>query len=205
MSLFAKLLGSFDSFDSGGITDSAASFKPNYYTGWIALVNNVEYIITGNTASTLYFSNQITAVGDYEIAFIGRNYLIQFESDCSNLIKIPDQLITSKYYIADTDLTNEVTVYLRGLNTSSFNPLNNILNLTVLQPAFAYHVLDLIYRDLMIDGSSYEAFKSLDMYRKDYSSSLSVGKALLEVDYNQNGTADPNEVRISASTVFFSR
>jgi hypothetical protein len=30
MSLFAKLLGSFDSFDSGGITDSAASFKPNY-------------------------------------------------------------------------------------------------------------------------------------------------------------------------------
>ncbi len=201
--LFDKITGTTTSYDSSSITDSTASWTEDQFVDWYVVIDDTEYQITANTTDSLSFSNSLSSNLTYSIEFIGRDYLTELESDLSNSTKVPDALISKKYNQANLDLHNKVFSYLRKLNESDFNPLDNILNLEILQQAFAYYMLSKIYQDLMVDQESFEGFKGYNMYEKSYIDGIKDGLALLQIDYDEDGEADYNEKADSASTFSF--
>lgn len=204
--IFDKITGTSTSFDENGITDNTKNFTVNYYVGWFIVINSVEYKITANTATTISFENSIVANSDYSIRFVGRTFLTELESDASNDIKIPDSLIDNKYNQVNVDITNKVFAYLRKLTTKDFDPLANILNLIIMQQTFAYLLLSKVYNDLTIDQNSFESFKAYNTYDKNYNDTIKDSLALLQIDFNEDGEANYNEITSSASTyVYLSR
>ena len=204
--IFDKITGTSTSFDENGITDNTKNFTVNYYVGWFIVINSVEYKITANTATTISFENSIVANSDYSIRFVGRTFLAELESDASNDIKIPDSLIDNKYNQVNVDITNKVFAYLRKLTTKDFDPLANILNLIIMQQTFAYLLLSKVYNDLTIDQNSFESFKAYNTYEKNYNDTIKDSLALLQIDFNEDGEANYNEITSSASTyVYLSR
>lgn len=204
MSTFDKVSGSFGSYTATGITDSTAEWTVNSYQNWYVTILAVEYKITSNTADTLTFDNSLIAVGDYEIAFLGRTYLTEIESDCSNTSKIPDALILKKYNQANIDIYNKLFAYLRKSYTSDFDPLAYIINVFILQQSYAYYMLYLIYTDLMISEGSFNQFKA-DLYYNQYKDAIKDGLALIQVDFDKDGVADPEEKSDSAGGFSLSR
>jgi hypothetical protein len=209
--LFDKVSGSYDSFDANGITDSTASFKIDEFKNWYVTIASVEYQITSNTATTLSFSNALASTGSYEIAFVGRDYLNQLESDYSNTTKISDDLISKKYNQSNIDVSNRLVAYLRGLygmNTNSyavngafvsdFDPLANILNLDIMQQTFAYYMTYLVFKDLSLDTDSQNYFKSEDFFTL-FKSTIKDSLALIQIDFNEDGEASNEEKRDSVS------
>ena len=209
--LFDKVSGNYDSFDSAGVTDSTASFKVDQFKGWYVTISSVEYLITGNTATKLLFSNSIAAVGSYEIAFLGRTKLNEIESDFSNTTKINDDIISKKYAQANIDISNRVVAYLRGLYNmnrdyytvngaylNEFDPLANILNLDIVQQSFGYYVTYLIFKDLSIDQDSYNSFKSEDNFTL-FKDTIKTNLALIQIDFDEDGKASNEEKRNSVS------
>lgn len=201
--LFDKVTGTSTSFDSNGITDSSASWVADQFKNWFVTFNSVEYKITSNTATTLVFDNAIVADNTYEIAFVGRTFLTEIESDASNTTKISDEDISKKYNQTNTDLSNKVFAYLRTNYASDFDPLNYILNLEIMQQSFAYYLLGKIYQDLMIDQESFEGFKGYNMFEKSYNDGVRDALSLLQLDSNKNGEADPVEKAYSVSTTTY--
>lgn len=202
--LFDKISGTSTSFDSDGITDSTASFTEDALVGWFAVIDSVEYEITANTTTTLSFANSLTENSDYEIVFVGRDFLTQIESECSDTTRIPSALIEKKYAQVNNDLQNKVFAYLRGLYTNStFDPLTNILNLTILQQTFAYLLLSKVYEDLSIQQDSFESFKGFNMYAKNYGDGVKDALALIQIDFNEDGVADFDEKNRSVSSMGF--
>lgn len=201
--LFDKITGTITSYDSGGITDSSASFKADYYKDWFVTLGGIEYKITSNTATTLSFENSISSNLDYSIEFLGRTFLTELESDCANTTKVPDALIEKKYNQANNDIHNKIFAYLRGYYKGTYDPLVNIFNLIVMQQSFGYYVLSKIYQDLMIDQDSFESFKGYNMYEKSYIEGVKDSLALLQLDINSDSTIDAKEKAESASVYSF--
>ncbi len=209
--LFDKISGNYDSFDSNGITDIAASFKVNEFKDWYVTIASTEFRITSNTATTLSFSNSLASTGSYEIAIVGRVNLTELESDFSNLVKIDDAIISKKYNQANTDMSKRVTAYLRplygmdrafytlkGSFVNDFDPFANILNLEIMQQSFAYYLTYLVFKDLSIDEASYNTFKSEDnftLFKDTVKDSLS----LIQIDFDEDGEADSEEKRNAVS------
>ena len=192
MSTFDKISGSYTSYDSASITDSSATWVTNAYQNWYVTIASTEYKIESNTSDTLTFSNSLVATGTYEIAFLGRTYLTEIESDCSNSTKIPDALILKKYNQANIDIYNKLFAYLRKLYSTDFDPLTNILNVYILQQAYAYYMLYLLYTDLMILEGSFNQYKA-DLYYNQYKDTVKDALALIQIDFDEDGTADASE------------
>ena len=209
--LFDKISGSYDSFDSDGITDSTASFKVNQFKDWYVTIATVEFRITSNTATTLSFSNSLASTGSYEIAFVGRVYLNQIESDFSNTTKITNDLISKKYDQTNIDVSNRTVAYLRplygmdrsfytpkGAFVNDFDPLENILNLEIMQQQFAYYLIYLVFKDLSLDQDSHNYFKSEDHFTL-FKSTVRDTLSLIQIDFDEDGEADSEEKRNAVS------
>ena len=214
--LFEKSEGISTSSDSEGIIDSAKTFEVNKYKGWFCeityTVETVEMFfnlkIASNTATKIVFEEAIDfpAEVDYNIAFVNRLYLQDIESDAANTVKLTDDLLNSKYKQVNIDLSNKVFSYLRGFYKTDFDPLNKILNLTVLQQVYSYSLLAKTYQDLSIDQDSFEAFKGYNMYEKSYIDGIRDALSLLQIDFNNDGEANSQEIVNPAATfVFMSR
>jgi len=202
--LFDKAIGTTTSFDAAKVTDSTADWVANYYKGWFVILGSTEYLITANTATELYFANAIVANSGYTIQFVGRTFLTEIESDFSNTTKIPDALIAKKYNQTNVDINNKIFAYLKPFFVGDFNPMDNILNLISLQQSFAYYLAAKVYQDLSIDQDSFESFKGYNMYEKSYNDGIKDSMAMLQLDKNQDGTANAEEIRntISSSSFF---
>lgn len=210
--LFDKVSGSYDSFNSTGITDSTAAFKIDEFKGWFVTTDQGgSFQVTSNDETTLSFSNALAAVGTYEIAFVDREYLKQIESDFSNRTKIDDDLISKKYSQSNVDMSKRVMAYLRslyGMNTSyyskngafvnDFDPLANILNLEIMQQSYAYYLSYLVFKDLSISQDSNNNYKSDDFFTL-FKSTVKDSLALMQIDFNQDGEASNEEKRNSVS------
>lgn len=203
--LFDKITGTTTSFDSEGVTDSTATWKTDQFKDWWVTIDGNEYLITSNNANKLFFSNSISSNNSYIIVFIGREFLIQTESDASNTIKIPDALIDKKYNQANFDLSNKIFSYLRGLYRQDFDPLEQIFNIYVMQQSFAYLVLAKIYQDLMIDQESFEGFKGYNMYEKSYNDGINDSLSLLQIDLDKDGVVDVEEEKGFLSSTILAR
>lgn len=203
--LFDKITGTTTSFDSEGVTDSTATWKTDQFKDWWVTIDGNEYLITSNNANKLFFSNSISSNNSYIIVFIGREFLIQTESDASNTIKIPDALIDKKYNQANFDLSNKIFSYLRGLYRQDFDPLEQIFNIYVMQQSFAYLVLAKIYQDLMIDQESFEGFKGYNMYEKSYNDGINDSLSLLQIDLDKDGVVDVEEEKGFVSSTILAR
>ena len=125
--LFDKITGTITSYDSDGVTDSLASWTVDYYKDWFVTLDGTEYKITSNTATTLSFANSIASNLSYSIAFVGRTFLTELESDAANTTKIPDALISKKYNQTNSDVHNKVFAYLRNYYKTDFDPLTKSL------------------------------------------------------------------------------
>ena len=200
MSTFDKVSGSYDSYLATSITDSTAEWTVNAYQNWYVLIDSVEYKITSNTADTLTFSNSLIATGTYEIAFLGRTYLTEIESDCSNSTKIPDALILKKYNQASIDVYNKLFAYLRKMYTTDFDPLAYIINIYILQQAYVYYMLYLLYTDLAILEQSFNTYKA-ELYYNQYKDAVKDGLALIQIDFDKDGVADADEKTSSAGGI----
>lgn len=203
--LFDKITGTTTSFDSEGVTDSAATWKTDEFKEWWVTIDGTEYLITSNSATKLFFSNSISSNNSYIIAFVGREFLTQTESDASNTIKIPDALIAKKYNQANFDLSNKIFSYLRGLYRQDFDPLEQIFNIYAMQQSFAYLVLAKIYQDLMIDQESFEGFKGYNMYEKSYNDGINDSLSLLQIDLDKDGVVDVEEEKGFLSSTILAR
>lgn len=201
--LFNKVTGTSTAFDNNSITDNSAEWKVDQFKDWWVVINGNEYLITSNTTDTLLFTNTLIANDTYSIEFVGRSYLTEIESDASNTVKIPGDLIEKKYNQANYDITNKIFAYLRILYKSDYDPLANIFNISIVQQSFAYYMLSRIYQDLMIDHESFEAFKGYNMYDKSYNNSIKDSLALLQVDLNADGVINPEEQKYSVSSYTF--
>lgn len=218
ITLFDKVTGSYDSFDSSGITDSTASFTKNEFKDWyIKIGSGGLFQITSNDETTLYFSNTLSQVDTYEISFVNRDFLEEIESDFSDTVKIPDSLITKKYNQTNKDISNRVVAYLRplyGMDTSyytpkdrfvsDYDPLENILNLEIMQQSYAYYLIYLIFKDLSLDQESHNYFKSEDHFTL-FKSTIKDSLSLLQIDFDEDGEADNEEKRNSANTLRITR
>lgn len=209
--LFDKVSGTYDSFDSNGITDSTASFKVDQFKDWYVTIVNVEFRITSNTATTLSFTNSLGSTGSYEIAIVGRAKLTEIESDFSNTTKINNDLISKKYIQGSEDLNKRVTAYLRslyGMDTiffarngsfvNDFDPFENILNLEIMQQVFAYYLIYLVFKDLSLNQDSYDYFKSEDNFTL-FKSTIKDSLSLIQIDFNEDGEASTEEKRNAVS------
>lgn len=203
--LFDKITGTTTSFDSEGVTDSTANWKTDQFKEWWVTIDGAEYLITSNNATKLFFSNSISSNNSYIIAFVGREFLTQTESDVSNVIKIPDALIAKKYNQANFDLSNKIFSYLRGLYRQDFDPLEQIFNIYAMQQSFAYLVLAKIYQDLMIDQESFEGFKGYNMYEKSYNDGINDSLSLLQIDLDKDGVVDVEEEKGFLSSTILAR
>ncbi len=203
--LFDKITGTTTSFDNEGVTVSTVDWKVNQFKEWWVTIDGTEYLITSNTSTKLLFSNSLSSNHNFSIAFVGREFLTQTESDASNTIKIPDNLIEKKYNQANFDLSNKIFSYLRGLYRQDFDPLQQIFNIYVMQQSFAYLVLAKIYQDLMIDQESFEGFKGYNMYEKSYSDGINDSLSLLQIDLDKDGVVDVEEEKGFLSSVILTR
>lgn len=201
--LFDKITGISTSYTSTSITDTSKSWTTNYYVGWYVVIDSTEYEITANTSDTLTFDNSLADNADYSIEFVGRDFLTELESDCSNTTKIPSALISKKYNQVNVDLTNKIFAYLRKLITDDFDPMANILNLTIMQQSFGYFLLAKIFQDLMIDQNSFESFKGYNMYEKSYNDGIKDALSLIQIDFDEDGEADAIEKNNSVSSYTF--
>lgn len=202
--LFDTVEGNYTSATTTSIADSSAEWKVDQFKNWYVIVSGTEYKITSNTTNTLSFANSLPGTGSYKIIFIYRAYLLTLESDLSNTTKIPDSLLDLKYDPTNTKISNEVFAYIRVNFTSTFDPTQNMLNQYVMQEAFAYYMLYLIYLDLMISGDSFDKLK-MEINYNQYKEDLKNNKALLQLDFDEDGEADFNEEKNSVSTSFFGR
>ena len=191
-SIFDKVSGTYTSYTATSITDSSVDWKVDAYKNWYVTISGVEYRIESNTSDTLTFDNTLSSLEDYEISIVGREYLTEIESDCSNITKIPDALIEKKYNQANIDLYNKTFAYLRKLCVDEFDPMENILNIEIMQQPYAYYMLYLIYTDLTILEGSFNTFKTEGFYEQ-YKNTVKDSLSLIQVDFNEDGVADCDE------------
>jgi hypothetical protein len=201
--LFDKVTGTSSSFTSSGIIDITKTWQINQFQNWYVTIENIEYLIESNTETELVFSNTFITNKSYEISFVGRTKLTELESDASDVSKITSDLISKKYSQANKDIHAKVFSGLRTFINESFDPMENIKNIYVLQQIFSYYILSKIYQDLSISEDSFESFKGYNMYEKSYNDGVRDAIGMLQIDFNQSGVVDASEKRSPATTMAF--
>lgn len=195
--LFDRYDGTVSSYDANGMTDSSASWETNQWAGWYVCFRNenFNFKITSNTATTLSFANAISgSLTTYEICFVSRDRIAEIESDASNADLMSVDFLCNKYDLANYDISAKVFAYFRSQYRTDFDPLANILNLTSLQQVFCYYMLAKAYQDLSINQDSFESFKGFNMYEKSFNDSIKDALCMLQLDLNQDGTLDNQEI-----------
>ncbi len=201
--LFDKFTGNFTSYDNTKIVVASASYKVNYYKGWFCVIDNVEYEITNNSATEIFFNNSLSSIGTFEIVFLGREFLKRIDSDFEDIVKIPDSLISNKYLMASNAIQIRIEESLKLQITDDFNPIENILNIGNLQYAFSYYIAQSIFMDLNgKSGSSFYNEKSV-YFESMYKNNLVL--STLIIDRDEDGKVDAKERKESIGIYQFKR
>lgn len=201
--LFDKFTGNFTSYDNTKIVVASASYKVNYYKGWFCIINGVEYEITSNSATEIFFNNSLSSIGTFEIVFLGREFLKRIDSDFEDINKIPDSLISNKYLMASNAIQIRIEESLKLQITDDFNPIENILNIGNLQYAFSYYIAQSIFMDLNgKNGSSFYNEKSV-YFETMYKNNLAL--STLIIDRDEDGKVDAKERKESIGIYQFKR
>ena len=188
--LFDKFTGNFTSYDNAKIVVASASYKVNYYKGWFCVIGGVEYEITSNSATEIFFNNSLSSIGTFEIVFLGREFLKRIDSDFDDTDKIPNNLISIKYLMANDDLSSDIDLKFKLDRTLDFEPLDNLLNLSAGRTYFARYIASEIFSDLNGNfGSSFYIEKS---DRQDHKMIESKKQCLegISLDRNKNNKED---------------
>lgn len=201
--LFDKFTGDFASYDNSKIVIAGAEFKVNYYKGWFCVINGTEYEITGNSETNIFFNNSLSAIGNFEIVFIGRDFLKRIDSDFNSIVKIPDDLISNKYLMASNDIQIRIEEALKLQTTDNFNPIENILNLDNLQYAFSYHISQAVFMDLHGGGEFYN--EKSGYFETIYKVNVKNALSTLIIDRDQDNKADIEEKKESVGIYRFKR
>lgn len=203
--LFDKFTGNFTSYDNTKIVVASASYKVNYYRGWFCVIDGVEYEITSNSTTEIFFNNSLSSTGTFEIVFIGREFLKRIDSDFEDIVKIPANLISNKYLMASNDIQIRIKEALKLQITDDFNPIENILNLGNLQYAFSYHIVQSVFMDLNGDfNSSFYNEKSV-YFETTYKSNVKNALSTLIIDRDKDNEADFEEKKESVGIYRFRR
>jgi len=201
--LFDKFTGNFTSYDNSKIVVASASYKVNYYKGWFCVIDGVEYEITSNSATEIFFNNSLTSTGTFEIVFLGREFLKRIDSDFEDIDKIPNSLISNKYLMASNAIQIRIEESLKLQITDDFNPVENILNIGNLQYAFSYYIAQSIFMDLNGKyGSSFYNEKSV-YFESMYKNNLVL--STLIIDRDEDGKVDAKERKESIGIYQFKR
>lgn len=201
--LFDKFTGNFTSYDNTKIVVASASYKMNYYKGWFCVIDGVEYEITSNSATEIFFNNSLSSIGTFEIVFLGREFLKRIDSDFEDTTKIPDSLISNKYLMASNAVQIRIEESLKLQITDDFNPIENILNIGNLQYAFSYYIAQSIFMDLNgKNGSSFYNEKSV-YFETMYKNNLVL--STLIIDRDEDGKVDAKERKESIGIYQFKR
>lgn len=201
--LFDKFTGDFASYDNTKIVVDGADYKVNYYKGWFCVINGTEYEITGNSKTEIFFNNSLSAIGTFEIVFIGRDFLKRIDSDFKDNVKIPDDLISNKYLMASNDIQIRIEEALKLQITDNFNPIENILNLNNLQYAFSYHIAQAVFMDLHGGGEFYN--EKSGYFETIYKVNVKNALSTLIIDRDQDNKADIEEKKESVGIYRFRR
>jgi len=201
--LFDKFTGDFASYDNTKIVVAGADYKINYYKGWFCVINGTEYEITGNSKTDIFFNNSLSAIGNFEIVFIGRDFLKRIDSDFKDNVKIPDDLISNKYLMASNDIQIRIEEALKLQITDIFNPIENILNLDNLQYAFSYHIAQAVFMDLHGGGEFYNEKSAY--FETTYKINVKNALSTLIIDRDQDNKADIEEKKESVGIYRFRR
>ena len=201
--LFDKFTGDFASYDNTKIVVAGADYKINYYKGWFCVINGTEYEITGNSKTDIFFNNSLSAIGNFEIVFIGRDFLKRIDSDFKDNVKIPDDLISNKYLMASNDIQIRIEEALKLQITDIFNPIENILNLDNLQYAFSYHIAQAVFMDLHGGGEFYN--EKSGYFETIYKVNVKNALSTLIIDRDQDNKADIEEKKESVGIYRFRR
>lgn len=201
--LFDKFTGNFTSYDNTKIVVASASYKVNYYKGWFCVIDNVEYEITNNSATEIFFNNSLSSIGTFEIVFLGREFLKRIDSDFEDIVKIPDSLISNKYLMASNSIQIRIEESLKLQITDDFNPIENILNIGNMQYAFSYYTAQSVFMDLNgKNGSSFYNEKSV-YFESMYKNNLVL--STLIIDRDEDGKVDAKERKESIGIYQFKR
>jgi len=201
--LFDKFTGDFASYDNTKIVVAGADYKINYYKGWFCVINGTEYEITGNSKTDIFFNNSLSAIGNFEIVFIGRDFLKRIDSDFKDNVKIPDDLISNKYLMASNDIQIRIEEALKLQITDIFNPIENILNLDNLQYAFSYHIAQAVFMDLHGGGEFYN--EKSGYFETIYKVNVKNALSTLIIDRDQDNKVDIEEKKESVGIYRFRR
>jgi len=201
--LFNKFTGNFASYDNSKIVVAGADYKVNYYKGWFCVINGTEYEITGNSKTDIFFNNSLSAIGNFEIVFIGRDFLKRIDSDFKDNVKIPDDLISNKYLMASNDIQIRIEEALKLQITDIFNPIENILNLDNLQYAFSYHIAQAVFMDLHGGGEFYN--EKSGYFETIYKVNVKNALSTLIIDRDQDNKVDIEEKKESVGIYRFRR
>ena len=201
--LFNKFTGDFASYDNTKIVVAGADYKINYYKGWFCVINGTEYEITGNSKTDIFFNNSLSAIGNFEIVFIGRDFLKRIDSDFKDNVKIPDDLISNKYLMASNDIQIRIEEALKLQITDIFNPIENILNLDNLQYAFSYHIAQAVFMDLHGGGEFYN--EKSGYFETIYKVNVKNALSTLIIDRDQDNKVDIEEKKESVGIYRFRR
>jgi len=201
--LFNKFTGNFASYDNSKIVVAGADYKINYYKGWFCVINGTEYEITGNSKTDIFFNNSLSAIGNFEIVFIGRDFLKRIDSDFKDNVKIPDDLISNKYLMASNDIQIRIEEALKLQITDIFNPIENILNLDNLQYAFSYHIAQAVFMDLHGGGEFYN--EKSGYFETIYKVNVKNALSTLIIDRDQDNKVDIEEKKESVGIYRFRR
>lgn len=203
ITLFDKFTGNFTSYDNTKIVVASASYKVNYYKGWFCVIDGVEYEITSNSATEIFFNNSLSSIGTFEIVFLGREFLKRIDSDFEDTTKIPDSLISNKYLMASNAVQIRIEESLKLQITDDFNPIENILNIGNLQYAFSFYIAQSIFMDLNgKNGSSFYNEKSV-YFETMYKNNLVL--STLIIDRDEDGKVDAKERKESIGIYQFKR
>ncbi len=184
---------------------TSADYKVNYYKGWFCVIDGVEYEITENSKTEIFFNNSLSTAGTFEIVFLGREFLKRIDSDFDDSVKIPDNLISNKYLMASNDIQIRIEEALKLQITEDFNPIENILNLGNLQYSFSYHICQSVFMDLNGDfGSSF--FNERSVYFENiYKTNIKKALSTLIIDRDEDNEADYEEKKESVGIYRFRR
>lgn len=186
--MFDKITSTYTAYTANDITDSSQDFSIDYYKGWLCAVLGNEYVITANTETSLSFANALASLETYTIEFVTRNFLTVLESDLQDVVKFPQNLLTSKFKATQEHLTAKIKAYFKNLYLvyDDIDPMTLILNLREIQLPFAYYMLAEIYGDTMLVAEDINAFKE-QKYRKKYNELIDDALSMLSVDTDEDG------------------
>lgn len=194
--MFESIIGSYTVFDSSGITDSNLDLSIDQYKNWIITISATEYIITGNTETKILFNNSLLMGGTYEVDFITRSLLINYESDLDiSSGRVSTELYDKKLVITKLAFTQMIKARFRNLYElfpNEEDPFSFIYNLYEIQVPFIYYMLSEIFRDLIIEDGDINCIKEQNN-KSSYKTILKDAITLLAVDTNKNNDLDNSE------------